>query len=875
MRLARLSAQILTGIARAAHGGALWVLAAYLVVVGLAAHYTVNHLGVDTDMAALLSPELPFRQAQERTEAAFPQYAQAILVVVDGPTPESAQRAAAALSQALARQEDRFSEVFHAGSLPFFARHGLLFKDREALATLSDELAEAQPLLARLMADASLQNLFTLLAEASRQGDELDVAQLETVYRSLTASLQQGRTAAFGWISWQELLRGETAAGVYREFVPLQPILDYQRLDAAGPALAAVERTVAELELAERFGVRVRMTGNLALSHDELQTVVMGAQWLGVMALVLVSLVLWWGLGSLRLVLVALLTLVVGLVLTAGFASVAVGHLNMISVAFAVLYIGLGADFAIHFLLRFRELRADGWARPAAVKRAAAGLSGTLGLCALSTSIGFYAFVPTAFLGVAELGLIAGSAMLIGLLVSFSLMPALLRWLAPAAVPATPVQLPGQALLAHGVRYSRGVRYTALGLGVAAVAILPWLQFDYNPLNLRAQDSDSVATLNALLDAGEAGPWTVTALAANADEAERLTKALAALPSVAQTLTIDDFVPANQDAKLALIADLPLLLGPTVAYAPVTRTDHDMTATLAALDEFVAALQTASVASAPSLRQALEVLVTQLQQQTLQGRARTLAELERHWLGHLPFVVERLQTSLEAGPVSMASLPAALRDRWLNAAGTYRVAITPAADLRERQALQTFVKQVRQVAPQASGSPILFQASGEAVVSAFQQALLLALAGVSLVVYLALRQWRLTLVVLTPLVLGGALTGAGMVLFGIDFNFANVIALPLLLGVSVDSGVHIVQRWRAGVPPAQILRSSTARGVLFSALTTVMSFGNLAFSPHPGTASLGLVLTLGMLATVLSTLVVLPALLQRWQPESAEVGQAC
>jgi predicted RND superfamily exporter protein len=227
----------------------------------------------------------------------------------------------------------------------------------------------------------------------------------------------------------------------------------------------------------------------------------------------------------------------------------------------------------------------------------------------------------------------------------------------------------------------------------------------------------------------------------------------------------------------------------------------------------------------------------------------------------LPIALNHFRQALEAESVNLSKMPSEVRSRWVASDGTFRVQVTPAAALTTDAARRRFVEAVRSVAPDAGGSTVLQVEAGRAIVRAFSDALIYAALGIVVLLLVLMRSVRLTLAVLLPLAAGGIMTVAAMVGLGMPFNFANVIALPLLLGVGVDNGIHMVQRGRRGVSgPAGLLETTTARGVLFSTLTTLCGFGGLALSPHPGTASMGLLLCVGLLLNVGCTLVLLPAL---------------
>ena len=545
----------------------------------------------------------------------------------------------------------------------------------------------------------------------------------------------------------------------------VKPKLDFTEPLAAEKPITAVRSTSEALGLTKSNGFRVRITGDAALGYEELTVAMEGAQLAGLIALIMVAAVLFIGLRSIGSIIATLLNLLVGLVLTAGFATVFVGHLNLISIAFAVLYIGLGVDYGIHICLRYREFL-ETETQDTAVRKAVVSLSGALGLCTLTTAAGFFAFLPTAFTGVAELGLIAGGGMFINLFLSWTLLPALLTCFAPPRPKPILGRSPRDKNSAPTILYAASnwiqqrtglIRISALAIGVAAIAALPGLSFDRNPMNLRPGDSESVATLRALVADSATPPYHITALATDQASALTLSAQLQALHSVGQVLSIADFVP------------------------------HD----------------------------------------------------------------------LDQNPI--ADLPESIRRRWINDQGIYRLAVYPADDIEDNQNLRRFVTEVQSVAPAATDEPVLSLLAGDAIVEAFVQAFTLAFVVISIFLLLALRDIKASIIALSPLILAGLITTGCMVLFGIQFNFANVIALPLLLGIGVDNSIHMVQRSK-NMNTGELLRSSTARGVLFSSLTTLCGFGNLMFSSHPGTASMGAVLSIGVVASIICTLVFLPSL---------------
>jgi hopanoid biosynthesis associated RND transporter like protein HpnN len=454
-------------------------------------------------------------------------------------------------------------------------------------------------------------------------------------------------------------------------------------------------------------------------------------------------------------------------------------------------------------------------------------------------------------------------------------MPALLGRvrLRPASRPARDAaQRPSPT-----VRWRRPILMAAVAGGAVALVLAARVRFDANPLNLQDPTLEAVSTFRELLETSETPPWSMHVLERDADSARRVALELRALPTVEKAVWLGDFVPDGQGEKLDVLSDLQLTLGPDFGAGSGTARDGDE-ASAGTPDGALAELEgeldawTGSPAGADDvlarrLATSLGELRATLDARGPEGAAALVGRLEHSLLDTLPVNLERLSAALSTEGLAEEDLPHEFVERWVNPAGTYRVEVFAGNDLDEPVALDEFVNEVRGVASDATGAPRMIVESGRAVVRAFVQAFLASLAATVVILLFLLRSFRDAALVLVPLLLAGLLTGATTELCGIPFNFANVIGLPLLLGIGVDSGIHIVHRVRAGgVEGAHVLRSSTARGVVLSALTTLVSFVSLALSPHRGTASMGALLTIGIVWTVLCALLVLPALLIGGRP---------
>lgn len=826
--------------------------------------YTLNHMKLNTSVVDLLDPDLPFMRNAAEFARAFPQDTNVIVVVVDGDTPEQATAAAARLTSELSAHPEAIKSVFYPEGDPFFRRNGLLFASIADLESLSGQLAQAQPFLLSLHRDPSLRGLASVLTLSLRNvdamgGDGRVPADFDRFLTEIAAKVKAAASGKASPFSWESLFTdGPPEAGSRadrrRQILIVDPVLNFAAIAPAGPAVDLIRATAQEAGLTPDHGVRVRLTGELLMLQDELTSVEQSTGVANLVTTAIVILLLVVGLRSFRLVLGTLAALVVGLTLTTFLGLVIFGQFNMISVAFAVLCIGISVDFGIQYGLRYQEIVDRGVPPGLALEEAAAGIGGALTLAAVTAAIGFLSFLPTSYRGLAELGAIAAIGMGLALLTNLTVLPAVIALLPTRArdpsVETMNLQRPLQRFVE---RHPKSVVGVALALAIGSLMLLPRAWFNDSALDLRDPSAESVATTMELLQDSRVDPYRATILVNNEAEARTLVAKLKALPEVRDATTIFDLVPAEQDEKLRLIDDMALFMGPLltpIASEPAPSTEE--------LRQSLAALQTASAAAAERYASpGAKALATSLAD--LKPTQANLDALQSAMLASFPAAIEQLQQSLQASAFTVTDLPQPLRARKEAADGRILVEVFPAKDARIQANRVAFAASVQRVAPGASGEAIIATEGGRAVVEAFLEAGILAAIIILAVLYLVLRSVADTLMVMAPLVLAALLTMSITVLFKVPLNFANVIVWPLLFGLGVASGIYMVLRHRQD-PTAQLLETSTPRAVLFSAMTTITSFGSLAIVRHPGMASMGLLLVIAIALSLLSTIIVLPAL---------------
>jgi hopanoid biosynthesis associated RND transporter like protein HpnN len=857
--------RLLTGLVDASRRHALLVVIAGFVLAVVACVVAAHRLGVSTDTDKMFSDTLQWRRNAIELKKDFPQFQDLLVAVIDGKEPEFADATAASLAETLSQDHDHFLSVRRPDASPFLEKNGFLFLDVPHLTAIMDRTIDAQPFLGQLVADPTARGLFSALALLGI-GVTKGAADLTPYLEALQTFHENLAEAAAGKprpLSWQKLLGAGLSdlAGKYR-FVLVQPRQNFGALEPGGAATAAVRAVIPQLEFVKSGDARVRITGQVALADEEFATVAQGAV-VGLMgSVVLITLWLFLAVRTWRLIVPILLTLGLGLTLTVLFAALGVGTLNLVSVGFGVMFVGIAVDFAIQFSVRYREYRHE-TGDAAKGMRLTAGRSGVQILCAsLATAAGFLAFVPTAFSGVAELGLIAGAGMLIAFLCTIAFLPAAITLFRPPDEAAEVgfswarrldpwIQARHQWLLA-----------VFIALAALALAVSPRLTFDSDPLHTKNPNTEAMRTLRDLIDEPLTNPYTIDIVQPDIQSAVAVAQKLKALPTVDSVRDINSFVPQDQDKKLAIIADAKTILAPTLSATPLAAPitgDQVRMAARVALAQIEPAL--------PKLPKDHPLAALAGDLKALGGASDGVALAANAALTRfLPMQLDHLRAGLSATKVTIADIPPDISRDWLLPDGGARVQVIPKPEVRREGGMAEFVDEVTRIAPNAGGSAVTIVATSQTIVDAFRTAAIGAFLAILVILTLTMRRLLDVVLVMMPLILSALLTLYVAVLLSLPLNFANIIALPLLLGVGVSFNVYFVMNWRAG--RTSPLSSATARAILFSALTTGTAFGSLALSRHPGTASMGVLLLISLGCTLIASLVFVPSVLAAIGPPS-------
>ncbi|MGE5369482.1 MAG: MMPL family transporter [Chloroflexota bacterium] len=840
-----------------------WPWTVVLLTLALTAggvYLTVERFAIDTDTQNLFSPNMSWRKNQMALYRAFPQLENSIVAVIDAPNGEAADDAAARLTAEL-KGKPLMLRVWRPDDPAYFTKNGLLYLDLPEVEHTVGTLIGQRDVLTPLAEDPTLRGLSNVLtlnqkrAAGSPRATEMYLTGLEQFSQSFEDTLAGHPTQ----VNWEKLLSGGKESAPpgppldKRRMVLINPVLDFTELQPGAQAIELVRKTAAELGLTKENGYTFRLTGEVPLADEEFATLSENMLLNTVGTLVVVAFILFAALRSPKLILAVLAALLAGLGITSGAGILLIGRFNLISVAFAALFIGLGVDFGIQFATRYREERHGHGDLERALLHATKGIGFSLTLAAISLLAGFFCFLPTSFLGVAELGLIAGVGMIIAYFATLTFLPALIKLLHPPA-EHVPIATHSLAAVDHWIAHHRpAVLIGTAAIVLAGVPALMRLHFDSNPMNLRSQKVESVATFLDLSEDPKTAPNRIETLAPSLEAAKELKEKILALPEVDHVDSVFSLIPGDQDEKLALIqraaTELHGALAPKVKPAPSDA-------------ETVKALKTAAKAlragmgkrlSPPVLRfaSALDDLANATPQTREKARLAAFGGFDK--------LLAQLRDALQAERVTPDSLPEELRADWISADGLVRLEAVPKGDSNDREVMRKFADAMLAVAPDSSGPPIIISEAGKTVTQAFLEAGIFAFVAIFLILAVALRNAIDVALTLGPLLLAGIMSLQAAELLGVSLNFANIIALPLMFAVGVAFHIYYVIAWRKGV--VDMLASSLTRAIFFSSLTTGTAFGSLFLSSHPGTASMGELLTISLFFTLLAAFIIVPAFL--------------
>ncbi len=857
---------------------------------------TASKLEMVTDQLELISDDHPLIALSDRLDPFKSEIKRRFDVVIEAPTPYQAVSFIQELSSRVEKDPDHFQNIFYRVDPEPFKSWQLLYLDKKDLAAIKERIDLHRGLIEKLAEDPDLLNFLKLLNQemAARMVGELftgflekgelsgsepepfDLRFLIATLEGLLSYLNGSPSFKSPWeallmdASWDPDLEGYFWESNKRYLIAfVTPKKSEEGIMVTQESLDRLRKSIQEVRVSFP-DVKAGVTGQEALNNDEMSTVMddMGvATWLSILGVFILLIVFR---RSFRRPLIQAISLCVGLCWSFGCATLFVGHLNMLSVVFAPLLCGLGVDSGIHWFSRLEEEERHNRRSMDGVIRTVAERSGPgIVIATLGTTLSFLPFILTGFKGLMELGLITGMGILLNLIADFSVLPALTLIMGERRKKAAGFETKLQPR--DFIRLKpRSARMVLWGAGVTAILCIlsaSQVYFDLNPLKFQTASAESVVWEKALIQNSQRSALFANSFAGSPEEVKLKSKALKALPSVSEVESVFSLLPEEQEEKIPLLRSLQPGI-PTIRPTVLESKPSDLAELVDVLERIRFKLQDEEASKWGAERPLVEQM----------ARTRTLAseiidtlegppdgmtglmQYRKRFVEDLTDKWETLRKGANASPMGVEHLPDILRG-WFYRDGAFLLRIFPKESVWEEHALTRFVRELQSIDPEVVGDPVSLFVFASAFKSACIKAAIYAVIAIFILLAFTFREMRLTLLSFVPLILGTVLTIGTMGLADIQFNLANSMFMPLVVGAGVEYAVIILSRWREGRMVPGCLPLSTAKGVILAALTTTVGFGALMISHHRGIFSLGFVAWVGSIFVSLCAIIILPAIL--------------
>ncbi|MGO8926632.1 MAG: MMPL family transporter [Limisphaerales bacterium] len=864
------------------------VLYGHLTLFAISILIAAKYPGIvfDTSRNNLVGSNKKYHQNFLRFKREFPTQDD-LVVVVESENTEKNRQFVERLGAKLEAETNVFHDVFYKGDMKMLGSKALLFASDSDLAELNKTLKDFQPFIAQFTRTTNLISLFNMICtqfrtakqEANAQNDALVKAlpAVERIVTQATDSLHRqgtppspGITALFdpGEEAEQQMYITFAKGRIY--LVTAQAPVE----DLNSAAVIRLRQLVAETKT-EVPGLNVGLTGEPVLELDEMAQSQKDTAVAAVVSLILCALIFIYGYQETGRPVKATLCLVVGLGYTLAFATLVIGHLNILTITFMPILIGLAIDYGVHLISRYEEELRRGRSKEAALAKAMVFTGQGIFTGGFTTAGGFLAMGLTNFKGIQEMGIICGGGLVICLVPMMTMLPVLLMRGRQNVEDQAPVAALAEKRARIENLWLRRPYWTAgitLALCALAATQLYKVYFDYDLLNMQSKGLPAVEFEEELIDSTPKGVLFGAVIATNLQQAAALEEQLTNLPAVASVDSITSFLSGDQRRKLKLVEDIKQELCTVSFAAPDTKPVNleELSATLYSLRGYLGAALDELPKDAPelvpqfnSLRDAIEALRREmLRGDTNQVEANSLklAEFQRSLFDDVHDTFQALSTQDNRAPLSVADLPPALRDRFVGVAGKYLLMVYPKEDIWQRENQKVFIDQVGKIYPNVTGTPVQLYHYTALLKNSYQQAAWYSLGAIALLVFLHFRSVACVALALVPVAIGSLWLFGLMGWLGVPLNPANIMTLPLVIGIGVTNGIHILNRFAEEQTPSLLARS-TGKAVLVSGLTAMAGFGSLILAQHQGIHSLGCVMTAGLATCMIAGLTFLPALL--------------
>jgi hypothetical protein len=849
--------------------------------------FTVKKLEFSTSRNDLVGSEKKYHQNFLRFKEEFAGEDD-LVVVVESEDQEKNRQFVERLGAKLEAEHELFTDVFYKGDLKMMGPKALLFVPEETLEELGKTLRDYRPFIEQFARATNLNALFRLVNQQFRTAKREESSENESLVKAIPAltriidqaadSLKRPGTPPSPGLTALFNSTDEAEQGQYITFAKGRIYLVSARPASEKVNAAAVERLRALVRAtqAEVPGANIGITGEPVLEYDEMRQSETDSTVATVVSLSLTAMIFIFAYRETGRPLKAVLCLIIGLGYTMGYTTLAVGHLNILTVTFLPILIGLAIDFGVHLITRYEEELRGGASEQLALEKAMVYTGMGIFTGCFTTAGAFFAMALTDFKGIQEMGIITGGGMLVCLIPMMTMLPVLLLRGRQNVMDHQPLP-PEDAAVDRRARLEklwldRPKLVTGFTIALCIAAATQWTKvyFDYNLLNMQSKGLPAVVFEEKLIQSASKSVLYGAVIANSLDEAVAMQVKLTNLPTVASIDSMASFLAGDQSGKLKKIGtikeDLRGIRFPTTDGTParpeeLSRTLYSTSGYLGlALDELKKQGDKEVAEKLGELKTSIDRFRVGLLSGDRDRNTRKLGAFQTALFTDIRETFETLRNQDNSAGLRVEDLPAPLRNRFIGKSGKHLLQVYPKGNVWERAEQEKFVQELRKVDRNVTGTPVQLYEYTSLLKASYEKAAWYALGAIVLLVLIHFRSVICVILALLPVAIGSLWMIGIMGIFGVPFNPANIMTLPLVIGIGVTNGIHILNRFAEEQNPA-VLAKSTGKAVLVSGLTTIAGFGSLISAKHQGISSLGIVMSVGITTCMVAALAFLPALL--------------
>ncbi len=796
--------------------------------------YSLNNLTINTSTDALINKNLNFKKNQDKLKKDFPILANNILIRVSGDEEDEINNSLNYIINKLSERKE-LNFLYSPNKDKIFKENYFIFLNDYKKKQLIQRLYDFQPFLSEINNNTKLKgfnNLLSLSIKNETTAESLN--KFSNIFEIFFQSLKKKNN-----VDWENLLNDSQRSsfiifGLNEQYIKNNGFSEFYDF-------------LKTLSGKKNGKLKIEFTGGLPIDFEEMMSVSKGASIAGFLSLILVTLILWFGIKNLKVIIFLSISIIFGLLITIGLTTLFVGSLNLISVAFAVLFIGLSVDYGIQVYLRINEeIRKK--SKEFIIEKTK-NIASTLLIASIPSMIGFLSFVPTDYNGLSELGLISFFGLIVGLMVNLTFLPSLLI-LFPKGIEEKHKKYSNiyKKLYTNLEKNKNVFLIFFVFIMFFTFSFLKKINFDSDALNLKDPKLASVKLAKELIEDNPTSDYIISIMLDNISSEKKKLDQLLSEESVRSFFSYSSFTKDFKSDELAYIQFLISSQRNTNFFSDPSE-----------IKKFIKLLEKFSHLSEADVSFTAKKLINIIKKEF--STSESSKELETLLFEDFDKLMKKIEGFGKVGIDFSEKIPSYYSKRFLSGNGVQRIEIYPSKDVSKKENLKEFVLDVQKYFPNATGMPVVQFEAGEIVIKSFLKAMLLSFSFLIIFIFCIFKKSSLVFLTLIPIFISSILTIFFMIIFRLDFNFANMIAIPLLYSLGITYSIYFLKRFLELGKLVPVISSNTPKAIIFSALTTIASFSTLAISSHNGTSSMGILLFISLFNTLIASVFFLPLII--------------